>query len=221
MTMAILEDAAGCIRIYNERCVHYNLIAESVYAARRRIGDPLSSEYLQFIIAGLLGFDMRRTMGAHNPYSTTQGFGFHLLDSLRSLEGDLRRLADEKMATANLGEIIPVIERAYTHIASHCGFRRSFHVGATKVLHWLFPDLFIMLDSNSAKGFQKHHKVGFRRTSQPGYSAEKYIDCLKKAQAEILGYGPERFTDLEANTPLARIFDKVAFVVGAGWRSGS
>jgi hypothetical protein len=217
MTMTILEDAARCVHTYNERCVHYNLIAEGVYAARRRIEDPFSLKYQPYIIAGLIGFDMRRTMGDHNPYATAQGFGLHLLDCLRSLKGDLRRLADQKMATANLSEISPVIEHAYTHLATHCGVRGSFHVGTTKVLHWLYPDLFIVLDFNSAMAFQEHHKVEFRRTTQPGYSAKKYLECIETAQAEIVRYGPERFADLEANTPVCRIFDKVAFVVGAGW----
>jgi hypothetical protein len=57
------EHAADYIAAYNGRCVHYNLIAEGVYRARRRIGDHLSQEYEPFIIAGLLGFDMGRTMG--------------------------------------------------------------------------------------------------------------------------------------------------------------
>ncbi len=214
--MAILENAAECLRHYNERYFRYNDTAEEVYRARRRIADPFSPNFQPYIIKGLIGFDMRRTMGQYDPYSTAEGFGLHLSDSLRSLEGDLRRFRGDNLPTADLNAIGSAVKRAYECIAAGCAVRgKLFHVGATKVLHWLFPDLFIMLDRNVARAFQKHHKVGFRLATQPGYSAEKYLRCLEKAKDEIVGFGPESFVALEPNTPIARIFDKVAFVVGA------
>ncbi|MBI4874349.1 MAG: hypothetical protein HY822_06940 [Acidobacteria bacterium] len=91
---------------------------------------------------------------------------------------------------------------------------KKFHVGATKILHWIAPALFLMLDSNVASAFRKHHAVEFANTTQPGYTAEKYFSCLKHAQAEIEAYGFERFRRLEPATPLARLFDKVAWDVG-------
>ncbi len=71
-----------------------------------------------------------------------------------------------------------------------------------------------MLDGNVASAFRKHHRMEFANTTQPGYTAEKYFACLKHAQAEIEGYGYESFRRLEPATPLARLFDKVAWVVG-------
>ena len=91
---------------------------------------------------------------------------------------------------------------------------KKLHVGATKILHWIAPALFIMLDRNVALAFRKHHRVEFADTTQPGYTAEKYFSCLKHAQAEIQAYGHESFRRLEPATPLARLFDKVAWVVG-------
>jgi len=106
-------------------------------------------------------------MGAADPYSTTEGFGLRLSNSLQPSEADLRRLASERLATADLGAIGPEVKRAYDRIADGCAGRGKFHVGARKVLHWLFPDLFIMLDRNAAMAFQEHHVVSFRRTTQP------------------------------------------------------
>jgi len=156
-------------------------------------------------------------MGEHDPYSTTEGLGLRLSNCLSSLAGESYGFTGDNLSTVNLSTFGPVVERAYERIAADCTVRGKFHVGASKVLHWLFPELFIMLDRNAAMAFQEHHKIGFRRTTQPGYSAERYLKCLEKAQAEISGYGPERLLALEPNTPIARIFDKVAFVVGAGW----
>jgi hypothetical protein len=212
--MAILENAAACLKAYDSHCLHYNIIAEAVYRARNLVG-PLSGEFGPYIIAGLIGFDMRRTMGEGDPYSTTGGFGLHLSNSLGPLEGDLRRLTSDNLATADLSVIGPVVTRAYDGIADGCARRGRFHVGATKILHWLFPDLFIMLDRNAAMAFQKHHMVGFRQTTQPGYSAQNYFKCLELAKKEIVEFGVERFHALEPDTPVARIFDKIAFVVGA------
>jgi len=44
-----------------------------------------------------------------------------------------------------------------------------------------------------------------------GYTSDNYIVCLRKAQEEILSYDPQKFRDLEPNTPEARVFDKIAF----------
>ncbi|MBI3683761.1 MAG: hypothetical protein HY235_25590 [Acidobacteria bacterium] len=98
--------------------------------------------------------------------------------------------------------------------ALHGNQAKQFHVGATKILHWIAPALFIMLDRNVASSFRKHHAVQFTKTTQPGYTTQKYFSCLQYAQAEIEAYGYESFRRLEPATPLARLFDKVAWVVG-------
>ncbi len=217
--MRILDNAPQSLEEYNSGCLHYNLIAQGVYQARERIRDPLSLEFRPYIVAGLIGFDMRRTMGK-NPYSPEGKFWPRLSECLEAPDG-LAGLAEMNLATANLGSISSVIETAYNRIADRCGVtEKKFHVGATKVLHWLFPELFIILDRNAAAAFQKHHQVDFRQTTQPGYESKKYFECLVKAQEEIKQFGLDRFRALEPPTPLARIFDKIAFVVGAGLVKG-
>ena len=88
------------------------------------------------------------------------------------------------------------------------------HVGATKTLHWLFPELFLNVDGNVARAYRTHYGVRFAKTTQPGYSSEKYLTCLQEAQKEIQLFGVESFRQLEPMTPVARIFDKLSFVVG-------
>ncbi len=210
----MLDDATQSLSEYNSRCVHYNLIAQGVYQARERIRDPLSPEFRPYIVAGLIGFDMRRTMGDGNPYSP-EGFQGRLSKCLDILQDNLVGLANLNLVTANLSSMRSEIETAYNRIAKGCGVSgKEFHVGATKILHWLFPDLFIMLDRHAAAAFQKHYKVGFRQTTQPGYTLDKYFKCLEHAREEINDFGVDRFRALESGTPLARIFDKIAFVVG-------
>ena len=71
-----------------------------------------------------------------------------------------------------------------------------------------------MLDSNVAAAFRKHHDVNYRKSTQPGYTSKKYLQCLQCAKDEIQTYGYERFCRIEPATPLARLFDKAAYVAG-------
>jgi hypothetical protein len=95
------------------------------------------------------------------------------------------------------------------------GNNSSFHVGATKILHFINPFVFFILDSNASRAFNKYHNVKLRKSSPQGYSVDKYIECMKCAKADILKYGLERFIDIEKGTPITRIYDKLTFVTGA------
>jgi len=44
-------------------------------------------------------------MGKADPYSSADGFGLHLSNSLKSLEEDLRALMSDNLATADLDAI--------------------------------------------------------------------------------------------------------------------
>lgn len=218
ITSLLDERAQEHVASYNRDCVHYNLIADGVYRARRGLGDPLSPDFQPFIVAGLLGFDMGRTMGVGGVYSIKNGFAGRLRALIGALRGQLAEFMEVgDLVTADLSKIKPIIESTYNVLAAKCalGGDKSFHVGATKILHWLVPDLFIMVDRNVARAFRKYLSVDFNGTTQPGYCAERYIVCLMKAQQEIRRFGPARFSGLNnPGTPVARVFDKVAFIRG-------
>jgi hypothetical protein len=129
---------------------------------------------------------------------------------MRALIGEFR---EGRLSSVDLPAYVSEIESVYECLA-HAGTLHpedQSHVAATKVLHWLFPDLFLMLDSRVAGVFRDVFGVSFVKSTQPGYSAEKYVKCLQLAQSDIRSFGAERFRALEANTPEARIFDKVAW----------
>ncbi len=212
--MGLLAQAQLSLLNYNQTCIHYNLVAAGVYQARLKFGAQ-STEYAPYIVAGLCGFDMRRQMGNGNPYSTN-GFAGRLLKRLSSLKETLCTLPSEhKLGTADFQGHSKAIKHLYRSFADpELGQGRRFDVGATKILHWLYPDLFLMLDRNAATAFRDHLNVPFSRGTQPGYSPETYLRCLQFAQKEIVGYGREDFSALEAGTPIGRIFDKIAFIVG-------
>jgi len=211
------ERARDCVALYDAGFVHYNLIADGVYRARKKVGGPLQPEFERFIVAGLLGFDMGRTMGREDRYSLNMGFARRLHDCLVRLRSDLQELLEGgTLPAANLPGLRRAIGRIYDSLSARGTLStKSFHVGATKILHWLFPDLCIMLDQNVARAFSASGLIDFKGTTQPGYCSQKYFECIQMAQEEVRCFGLARFVSLdEAETPIARIFDKVAFVTG-------
>ena len=59
----ILSNANEKINRYNQLCVHYNLVADGVYKARSSRNDLFSIDYLPYIVAALISFDLGRMMG--------------------------------------------------------------------------------------------------------------------------------------------------------------
>lgn len=214
--MPLLDaSATKLIDDYNDGSAgrRYNQIPEAVYKTRRTLEDPLSPWFECAILDGLIGFGMGITIkGGRSALKPRLQV---CLDALRGT-GVLRQLKERCLSSADLRAMGNAIASAYDHFALPGTLHPTdqSHVGATKTLHWLFPELFLIVDSNVAKAFREHWGVRYRSTTQPGYSSNKYIACLLKAQKEIQSFGIEQFRQLEPGTPEARIFDKIVFVVG-------
>jgi hypothetical protein len=201
--------AADYIALYNstKRGPRYERVAHRVY--KMRMGDPLRPEFEAEVIAGLKGFDMARTMKVGFPFRLSRA-----MEELRRIGG--RMLMDAQISSIEMDTHRELILKAYQCFAPAGTLdpAKESHVAATKILHWLNPELFIIVDSNVARAFRQRFSIAFRDTTQPGYTPEKYLACLRHTQNQIRAYGPERFRTLERGTPEARIFDKIAFVVG-------
>ena len=209
------ENASDLINAYNRSPAgrRYNQVADEVYRARHTLGDPLSPEYVPHILTGLIGFDMGRTMeGGSSVFATRLR---NCIEAARE-SAVLDKLRACRLSSADLAALKPVITSAYNCLGPSGTLHSAnqSHVSATKTLHWLFPDLFLILDSNVTTAFREHFGVEFQKSTQPGYSSDRYFTCLREAQKEIRSFGVDRFRQLEPMTPEARIFDKVAFVAG-------
>jgi hypothetical protein len=191
----------------------YNRVAAKVYAARLSHGDPLSPKFECAILDGLVGFGMARTI--KGGCTTLKPRLQRCLDMARK-STVLDQFRDSCLSCADLDASRSAITSVYNCFAQSGTLHPTdqSHVGATKTLHWLFPELFLIVDGNAARAFHAHFSVRLRNTTQPGYSAAKYIECLQKAQKEIQSFGVQQFRQLEPMTPEARIFDKIAFIVG-------
>ncbi len=182
----ILKDASVKIARFKSIGLHYNLVANQIYAKRRGT-DPFDESFLPYIIAGLISFDMtRKGIMGKQPY---EFFAARLRSKLQCLRPLLKPLMNLALTQTNLQERSDNIIKSYNALAAkgegalHAK-GKHFPVGTTKILHFLNPRLFIIIDSNAARAFGLPFRNG-----QPEYSAELYIQCMEKAQEDIRGYG--------------------------------
>lgn len=168
----ITLSAPNKIKQYNERGLHYNLVANAVYEMRSAVADPFDSDYLPYIVAALLSFDMGRLMGSGgSKYNTkTDGFAHCLRIKLNAIKPYITHLVNSQLDTLSIRSETKNIKRAYD-ILSSAGEKclnqngDEFHVGATKIFHFINPHAFIIVDSNAARAFKLSHHVSFRNTA--------------------------------------------------------
>jgi len=218
----ILEGSADKIARFNAIGLDYNIVAARVYDERRATPNPFGRLFLTYVIAALNAFDMLRQMGTRDrAYSFDDGdFGARLESKLVRLRGVLEPMMGGDITSVDLSRHGQAIRASYDELAGNgAGALHSqghhFHVGATKVLHFLNPELFIIVDSNASRAFREAHSVPYRNTTQPGYTAERYVQCMRCAQTDISEYEVARFQRLEPGTPLCRIYDKLTFMTGS------
>ena len=221
----ILSKAREKIELFNKLGVHYNIVADYVYQRRKFTTEFFDTEYLPYLVAALISFDINRMMGkgAEKKYDIIAGgFATKLHEKLRRIKPKLRHLTDVNLIDIDLQSEKDNIKDAYQELSTGGikGLNQKqgeFPVGATKILHFINPELFIIIDSNATRAFKLNHGINYRNTTQPGYTSEKYIQCMSCAKSDIIDYGLNNFTSLEPGTPIARIYDKLTFATGSDW----
>lgn len=219
----ITHNAELKITQFNQHGLHYNLVAKAAYRYRKSVSDPFGEDYQRYITAALISFDMNRMMGkgSYTKYDIEEsGFASNFRDKLELIKPLIKHLSKTRLVDLDVEKEKETITSAYNELAisgnqSLNQKKVDFHVGATKILHFINPDLFIIIDSNAARAFRTCHNVKYRKSTQPGYTDVKYLECLALAKDDILSFGTRSFQALEDKTPLARIYDKLTFVTGS------
>ncbi|MFA4835349.1 MAG: hypothetical protein WC749_04675 [Dehalococcoidia bacterium] len=221
MNNDIICDAEQKIRRFNRMGLHYNLVAGHIYQERYR-GDtgPFSRSYLQYIIAGLISFDVGRMMGSRRYELKGDFFASRLERKFADIRGLIEPILNVTLADIDLNRHEESIFKSYDCLSANGNGSLNedshdhFYVGASKVLHFLNPALFIMLDSNACRAFRKSHNVPFRKGTVPGYTSKRYLECMRYAQKDIQRFGQQKFQALDPGVPLTRIYDKLTFITG-------
>ena len=218
----ITDDADSKISRFNKLGRHYNLVAEAIYKYRETCGDLFGPEYQSYITAGLIVFDMQRMMGKgmNEKYDTSAGgFASNLSAKLQEIKPYIKHLLDNKnIVNVDIDAEKNNITESYDRLAAKgkdClhSKDKEYHVGATKILHFLNPYLFIIMDKNAAAAFKKTDS----KLLKTKYSGKMYIKRLQHAKDDILKFGVEKFCALEQDTPITRIYDKLTFATASGW----
>ncbi len=221
----ILKKAQEKIDRFNKLGVHYNIVSNYVYNKRKLLNELYDTNYLPYIVAALISFDLERMMGkgAKSKYDIMAGgFATLLHRKLCKIKTKIEHLNDTNIVDINLERKMGHIKDAYKELSAggKDGLNQKggdFHVGATKILHFINPELFLIVDSNAARAFRSHHGINYRNTTQPGYTSEKYISCMSYAKDDIIAFGQNDFCALEPGMPMARIYDKLTFATGSDW----
>jgi hypothetical protein len=202
---------------YDHAGLHYDLVAKAIYATRPVAkAQLLERNFLRHVVAGLIAFDMGRMIGAGaDRYDFEKGFAARLSAAVSDAREHLipllglNLMADEPMVHAAAS--MAVYERFARTDLDVAG--KAFDVGATKVLHFLNPWFFPIIDSNAAAALRQAGKIAFRKSTTPGYGAERYVEAQVVLKAEMLRHGHEvRKAARAQGLPELRIVDKALFV---------
>jgi hypothetical protein len=211
----LLTDVSDRLQAYERDGLHYHLAASCVYEARKRIGDAFSAEFRPYIIAGLLVYDMGRLLGKA-PY---QKFSDRLARKLAQVQPLIAPFMQSSLASVDLATAQAPISQAYELLAArgtgalNVQSTSAFDVGASKVLHWLNPELFLIIDRKIAQTLYPLIYPGsrFHLIRSSDYSADFYLRCLTYAQREIVAYGEEQLRRDARELPLTNIYGNIAF----------
>ena len=220
--MNIIENAAEKIREFNSNPKDRPRESyHSVLAARAGRGSfvhengSVGDKYLDMIDWALRSYFM---MNRGNRMGDKEEFVNKLINKLRSDETKriLARLRDVSITSPNLEDYKSDSEELYESLSNpRDGLSADgscFCVGATKVMHCLFPELFIMLDQNVAKA------VGYSSGQYNNFSS--YWKVMKICSNELTEwrriYGStDSLLQLDLPpTTLTRTFDKCASIMG-------
>ncbi|NLA41362.1 MAG: hypothetical protein GX874_08135 [Smithella sp.] len=117
----ITSNAASKIAKFNAIGYHYNFVAESIYACRKQCPDPFGADYLPYIVAGLISFDMDRMMGKRyeQKYDISKnGFATKLFNKLQKVNGFIGHLVDSSILDIDINKEIDNIKGAYDILSS-------------------------------------------------------------------------------------------------------
>ncbi len=136
--------------------------------------------------------------------------------SVEPIRNILARLRNTGLMVPNLNDYRTDAEQLYESLSNRENGLSSdgsyFCVGATKIMHCLFPELFIMLDRNvgMAVGYRNGHYNNFGSYWKVLHICRNEIEEWK----EVHGNTDSLLRLDEAPTTLPRIFDKCASIMG-------
>lgn len=230
----ILDQAHEKIKYFNSIGIHYEAVYHYIMNRRHEVKESFNSEFLDDITAGLISFDMQRMMGSKKYISEGElSWASMLQEVLSSHQSILNGFRNFSLQDINL--LRPNLEKEVRTLFDDLSKpgpnglnlrkqKESFPVGASKILHFLIPDLFIIVDSNARRELSKFG--GIQKSSK--FNGKLYLSAMQHYQRELKVWADKNkdsnFNKLyqidssykkfggTRKTPLPRIIDKCTFV---------
>lgn len=188
----------------------YNPAATAAYRVLATGRMPQSARAWSALNEALMRFDMYRQLGA----MASPGGKVRLATLRRALTRhapQLRELLSERISSASVRRRATMLRRLFDELSRRDRVvpGKRFPVGITKALHFMNPELFLIIDKRVAGKLHNHTKVLPKLASK--YTGRDYVLALKVVAKEIAVYGLSRLRQLQPSQPLLRIVDKILF----------
>ena len=176
---------------------------------------------------------MQRMMGKKKYYAEGKNpWAEKLYNTLNPHKSNLERLRSYKLQSINfddtdigqtIKDIFDDLSKPGSEGLSRRSIKESFSVGASKILHFIIPDLFIILDSNARRELNNIYEFPKGKIDKSLYLEAMRIYQRELKQWEQTEDDPhfEKLLDIDSSwknfggirmTPLPRIIDKCTFV---------
>lgn len=210
----LLADARNRVRKYDAQAkakVRYNPAATYAYHKLAVGHIPRGTMAWLALERTLLAFDMGRQIGGVGTCKLRTSS-----QSLRNILSEnalvLRPLLSVRLSVASVRRHRAKIARLFDLLAKCDGVvaGKRFPVGATKVLHFLNPELFQIIDKRVAETLRSHQPALPRTATQ--YTGLTYVTALYFVAQSIRKYGQSKLWRIQSTQPTLRIVDKVLFM---------
>ena len=211
--VAIFKHARVRLKAYDSmpRAVAYNVAADFAYR-RLATGRMPRGRHERESLGDALGkFDMGRQMG-----SISSSKGRKHLNALRLAltrrARTLRPLLSKRISPSLIQHHSKVLARLFDHLSTKGRVvpGQRFPVGVTKTLHFLNPEVFLIVDRRVAERLKICSKALPKTASR--YTGIDYVNALQLVASQLQLYGIARLRRLQPGQPRLRIVDKILFM---------
>lgn len=189
----------------------YNPAAREAYRRLATGRMPQTSRAWSALGKALMAFDMYRQLGAiKSPQSTARLANLRRL--LTSHAPQLRKLLSKQLSSTCIARQSVTLRSLFDDLSA-TGYvvpGKRFPVGTSKALHFMNPELFMIIDKRVASKLHRHTKALPSLASN--YTGGDYVLALTVVSRQLSAYGITRLRRLQPAQPLMRIVDKILFM---------
>jgi hypothetical protein len=211
--VAIFKNARVRLKAYDSmtRADAYNAAAGMAYRRLATGKMPRGRHQWESLGNALGKFNMDRQMGSISSPQGRKHLGALRL-ALTRRSRVLKPLLSKRISVALIQRHSEVLARLFDHLSSSGRVvpGKRFPVGVTKTLHFLNPEVFLVVDRRVAERLRICSKALPKTASR--YTGIDYVNALQLVASELRSYGIAGFRRLQPGQPTLRIVDKILFM---------